>query len=310
MNKKKKFFVLLVLMLLLSYMSVLFVLVRFYPQERWIPKIILTLPFDVQKENDRQYGVKPDTQPTKKDEAPFNVLFDTVPLDAVDMVRPWHLEKNAVKTYSKTFVSSGLPKMSIVLTNVGLNDELFWNAIYKLSTSITLSFSPYSMDLPEKINAVRQNGFENMLDIVVQSENAYQNAGALGIKDGDSVQKIQQLIQNHYLDINVPFIGFWANKINQNNPEFKLVSDSFFDDYGLFTLNDADVYHVVEKDFFESAILKHLQEAQKNAKEKGASIIVFPMHPLVVEVLAEWMNMRFNPEVEFVPLSVIIKEDL
>ena len=226
------------------------------------------------------------------------------------MVRPWHLEKNAVKTYSKTFVSSGLPKMSIVLTNVGLNDELFWNAIYKLSTSITLSFSPYSMDLPEKINAVRQNGFENMLDIVVQSENAYQNAGALGIKDGDSVQKIQQLIQNHYLDINVPFIGFWANKINQNNPEFKLVSDSFFDDYGLFTLNDADVYHVVEKDFFESAILKHLQEAQKNAKEKGASIIVFPMHPLVVEVLAEWMNMRFNPEVEFVPLSVIIKEDL
>ena len=293
------------LMLLLSYISALFVLRRSYSQERWIPRTVLMLPAFEQKENNFQYEIKPDVLPVKKDETSFNVLFDTVPLDAVDMVRSWSSEKNAIETYSKAFSVSSLPKLSVVLANVGLNDELFWKAIYKLPTSVTLSFSPYAIDLAEKINAVRQNGFENMLDIVAQSESTYQNAGALAVREGFSYQEIKKLIQRNYLDLNIPFIGFWANKANKINPEFKSVLDDFWADYGLITLNDTDVYHVVEADFFERSILKQLENALKNAKEKESSIILFPMHPLVVEVLTEWMSMQFNPEVEFVPLSVI-----
>ena len=307
MIKAKNIFYLFFFLLLLSYISVLFVFARYYSEKRWIPKVVLTLPVFEKKQTSSADMIKPDVLPVEKNDFSFNILFDTVPLDAVDMLRSWDEEKNALETYSKKTAISELPKVSIILTDVGLNDELFWNAIYKLPTSITLSFSPYSSHLEDKINAVRQNGFENMMDIVVQDEKAYHNAGVLGIKQTDSAQEIQQLIQKNYLDEGVPFIGFWLNRAVQENSEFKIVADAFWNKYGLFTLNNQDVFRVVENDFFENALVSLLKEAQTNAKKNGKSIIVMPMHPLVVDLLIRWSSMQFNAGIDFVPLSVIVK---
>ena len=282
----------------LSYFS------HFYNEKRWIPKVVLELPILTEHQSSMK-SIGPDVLPEKED-APFQVLFDTTPLPNIGMVRPWSDETNALQTYAKPFWDEHLPKISIVLTQVGLNAELFAQAVQKLPSAITLSFSPYVLDLPEKIKYARQNGFENMLDIPVESSTAFTNGGKYALKPNFDITDASELIQNHYLAENIPFIGFYLNEaVPFDEKIWDLVSLQNIAPYGLTTLFAETADFVYQDDFYQSAIENALETAEQIAIKKGHYILVLPMHPKVVDVLVEWIGLQFHPNVSFVPFSML-----
>ena len=249
----------------------------------------------------------PDVLLEKEETSAFQVLFDTTPLPNVGMVRPWAEEKKALQTYAKPFIDERLPKISIVLTEVGLNAELFADAVQKLPTAITLSFSPYALELAQKIKYARQRGFENMLDLPVESVSGYANGGKYALKADDTVLDISELIQNRYLTQNIPFIGFY---LNDNPPiegkEWEWVEEQNIMPYGLVVLSPVSVDKIYQANFYQSAIENALKVAEQSALKNGSYILVLPMHPKVVDVLINWVGLQFHPKVSFVPLSVLM----
>ena len=197
------------------YIGVLFIFTYKYGQERWMPKLILELPsLTISSKKTQKDIIAPEVL-EKKDysNSDFQVLFDMMPLPAVDLVRPWREETNALENYSKTVSDRKLPKLSIILTDVGLDSELFVQALQKLPTSLTLSFSPYSLDLPQKIRYARKMGFENLMDIPSQQKDTHLNAGNYALAYNMSQNDVSSLLQEQYFDQAFPFIGFTIEKI-------------------------------------------------------------------------------------------------
>lgn len=283
----------------LSYFS------HFYNEKRWIPKVVLELPVLTEHQHDISSD-GPEVFPQKETTSAFQVLFDTTPLPATEMIRPWAEEKNALQSYAKPFIDERLPKISIVLTEVGLNTDLFADAIQKLPTAITLSFSPYALDLSEKVKYARQRGFENMLDLPVEAVTGYSNGGKYALTSEASVLDVAEIIQNHYLGQNIPFIGFYLNaEVPFPEKSWRWVVEQNIKPYGLLVLTPSLADLVYSDDFYQNAIENALKKAEISAIEKGSYILVFPMHPKVVDVLVNWVGLQFHPKVSFVPLSML-----
>ena len=297
---KNRYFLLITFICAFLYIGALSYFMHFYNEERWMPKVVLDLPALTQPHK-TIYSNPSNVFPNYNQNENFHILFDTTPLPNVEMIRSWDEETNAVRTYAKPFFDEKLPKLSIVLTEVGLNEDLFAKAIHKLPTAITLSFSPYALSLDEKIKYARQNGFENMMDLPVEKLTAYANAGQYALSDDLSASDVSELLKEHYLGMNVPFIGFYLNGIVSQG--IWKTYEQNITPYGLISLSVEEVDRNYQSDFYQEAIEKALNQAEKKAVENGDYIIVFPMHPLVVDVIAEWVGLRFHPNVSFVPLS-------
>jgi hypothetical protein len=49
--------------------------------------------------------------------------------------------------------------------------------------------------------------------------------------------------------------------------------------------------------------LDALKNAENIAVENGSYVLVFPMHPIIVETLVYWMGLQLHPDISFVPFS-------
>ncbi len=74
------------------------------------------------------------------------------------------------KYYAKPIMASDKKPISIIITNLGLNDKITQQAM-QLDENITLAFSPYAPNLAMQIAQARQNGFEAWLNLPLQHEN-------------------------------------------------------------------------------------------------------------------------------------------
>ena len=195
---KKLSFLFLGLITCSLYLFVLYHVSFHYNEKRWIPKVVLELPNFNNKLNQTSHTtdtLEPDIFPIEDENESVQVLFDTTSLPAIEMIRPWSEEKNALQTYAKETFDERLPKISIILTEVGLDEKLFSKLVQKLPTGISLSFSPYAYNLSEKIRYARQNGFENMIDLPIQHDEAYINAGKYALHPDMDASEISKLLK-------------------------------------------------------------------------------------------------------------------
>lgn len=293
------------------YIATLFYLTQNYSEDRWIPKSILSIPRIVEndllsKQSDADFLAKaPAVLPPEKNVLGFQVLFDNSALPNIQMQNAWEAEKNARKTYAKPITDEGLPKLAIILTGVGLDEDLFADAVSKLPSVVTLSFSPYADDLAEKITYVRRQGFENMMDIVVEGADGFDNGGALALRTGQSLPSAEKILQENYFDLNVPFTGFWVNTKAPFDDKTWAYLQQKADTYGLMLLSPDNVDWVGKDNFYASAITELLMSAEAKAALNGHFILVLPMHPSVVEAIVNQVGMQVHSDVAFVPASAI-----
>jgi len=65
-------------------------------------------------------------------------------------------------------ISSGRPKIALVLGGMGLNPRLTKKAVNALPGDITLGFAPYGENLQEQVNKARTSGHEIMLQVPME----------------------------------------------------------------------------------------------------------------------------------------------
>jgi polysaccharide deacetylase 2 family uncharacterized protein YibQ len=76
-----------------------------------------------------------------------------------------------LKEYAKPYHPiEGTRKLSIVITNVGVNAQLTQQAL-TLNEYITLAFSPYAPQVREQVSVARLSGFETWMTLPLQHEN-------------------------------------------------------------------------------------------------------------------------------------------
>lgn len=71
-------------------------------------------------------------------------------------------------TYSRPAVTSGRPRLAIVVSGLGLNTESTQQAIDSLPEDISLAFAPYGKTLGETVTAARAGGHEIFLEVPLE----------------------------------------------------------------------------------------------------------------------------------------------
>ena len=301
-----KFFLFFFMLFLGVYVYALNFFARHYDENRWVPKVFFDIPpLNVTKEqtlfNENNFGSSETVSETEIDDI---VSFDTTPLPVIDLQQDWAEEKNAAERYAKPVISENKAKFSIVLTEVGLNDKLFSQVIQKLPNRITLSFSPYSSNLSDKIRYARRNGFENMLDLPVQAVDAYTNGGALSFSSLQDFDVALENLQQNYFNVKVPFIGFFVKGQEFIKSDlWNLLYQNEIQPKGLRVLSNDTMDLFYDKEFNRSVILDELKNAENIAVKNGSYVVVFPMHPIIVETLVYWIGLQLHPDISFVPFS-------
>ncbi len=299
------------------YTAFLLYLTQNYGEGRWIPKKVLTLPKMVVEQVANQKGTHlkdenaPSIRAAEENVLGFQVLFDNSPLPVVNVDNAWGVGVNALKDYARPVSDDeSKPKMAILLTDVGLNDDLFISAVQKLPPVVTLSFSPYALDLLDKIRYARQNGFENMMDVVVQSLDGLDNGGALAVRSNMSALEICRLLQEAYFDLNVPFIGFWLSADTPVDMSvWQDVVDKSVAPFGLAQLSPQTAGLTLQGDLNEQNVLSLLEKAKSSIIDnKNDFIVSLPMHPVVLKALVEWGGMQVHPEISLVPVSNLMED--
>ena len=304
------------MMFVALYCGALFYFDKNYSESRWIPKISLNLPGfvgkNVPKTSKMQINTNvPPVEQVDSEIMAFQVLFDNFPLPYVDLSQPWEDETNAASLYAKPVeYDENKPRLAILLTNVGLNEKLFAESILRLPPVVTLSFSPYAARLSEKVKYARQRGFENMFDIITQGPGGFNNGGSFAIRDGQSVFEVENLFQRTYFDLNVPFIGFvLGGQVPLENDQWQQVVEEKINQFGLLLLPYDSIEWADSDELYANAVQDVLRQAESKAKEKGQLILALPMHPVVIQVVTNWVGVQNNSDVSFVPVSALMENE-
>ena len=296
------------------YIGALLYLHQNYSEKRWIPRIVLNLPGFVGKNIPKTYSViqtdvdMPPVEQGESDVVAFQVLFDNTPLPEIDLRQDWEYETDAKAVYARPSNDENKPKLAILLTDVGLDEKLFAESVVRLPPVVTLSFSPYAIRLPEKIKYVRQKGFENMFDVAIEGAGALNNGGAFAIRDGQSVFEVENLLQKAYFDLEVPFVGFVLGaQIPLDASDWERIRSEQINRFGLALMSPDSFERVDTNKLYATAVKEALKQAESKAIKNGYFVLALPMHPVVIQVVTDWVGIQNHPDISFVPVSALIK---
>jgi len=297
------------------YIGTLMYLYQNYNEKHWTPRIVLNLPSVVGKNIPQKSPVirtnidMPPVRESESDIIAYQVLFDNAPLSEIGLVQDWEKETNATDIYARPSNDENKPRLAILLTDVGLDEKLFAESVIRLPPVVTLSFSPYAMQLPEKIKYVRQKGFENMFDVVIEGEGALNNGGSLAVRDGQNFFEVENIFQRAYFDLDVPFVGFvLRGQVPLDDAVWQQIKDEQINRFGLFLLSSDSFEHADLNKLYAIAVEGALKQAESKAIEKGQFILALPMHPVVIQVVTDWVGIQNHPNISFVPVSALNKQ--
>lgn len=221
---------------------------------------------------------------------------------------------SALATYKKPYTrTGGLPMVSVIVAGLGLQSDMTQRALAVLPDVVSLSFSYGADGLSNWILQARQNGFETLFDMPVQSDNfpltdkgkylispltkawentaqindlLAQNSAVIGFVSPDSVYMddlppYQELLTTTLFPRGLIYVG--RKPVQSGQP----VIDMYF--RGPFEPNKMSA-------FFDDAL--------QTAKDKGRAIIVLPANALTLSRLQQWMSAH-KSVIEFVPVSVL-----
>ncbi len=130
--------------------------------------------------------------------APINGYFERTPAGDLPKMSPdGHTPAEA---YARPFTPQpGVPKVSLIIGGLGLNQNHTLSAINELPPEVTLSFVPYANDLQTWINRARQAGHEVLLELPMEAYD-YPNVDTgpqtllTSVKPDENVRRLTMLL--------------------------------------------------------------------------------------------------------------------
>ncbi len=327
MTIQKSFFFI-VFLLICYILGLLFIYTHQY-EKQWIPKVSFNLPTFMYTHHLNSSSQKetlsesdslplPHLLPSQKS----LVLFSKTPIKQQTLARPLSQETKATFLYRKPFsIQPGKSKIALIISNLGIDEEVLNKAMATLPENVTLSFSTYAPDLKEKIKAARQEGFETMLNIPIETKNFPKhdpgnNAFYTFASDKENIDVLKNIF-----DKDIPFIGFLSPRLSQleATPFFQQLIQNEILSKGLiyvgttsFNFSSKQAFTIdlsIVNNLYPEALHVFFNEAIAIAKDKGKAILVFSPLPIVFDEIANWIAQNQDEAIQFVPMGSLLEEE-
>lgn len=219
-----------------------------------------------------------------------------------EILKPW-------ESYGrKENVMPMFAKVAVVIKNVGPNPINTNLIIQRLPSDISLSFSPYTKDLPEVVTKARENGHETYLDMLLPSKDfSISDSGPLALDFGQTIEQNLEILD---VQLGKPMaVGGFVVSDGLDDTKYNpyilavmgllerrglLMADAThginFGNNNVKGLDRVRADIVIDNHFDRTFIREQLQEAEQRAYRTGNVVIIADPKPVVVLEIARWVE--------------------
>ena len=242
-----------------------------------------------------------------------------LPIIGPDGREPWRVYGRPVGP------ASGLPRMAIVVSGLGLSAEATQRAI-RLPKEVTLSFTPYGADLEADVAAAREAGHEVLLDLPMEpisypADDPGPHTLLTSLNPSDNIARLDWLLGR--------FKGY-VGVINHMGSRFTASPDPlrpilralkerglmFVDSRstsksiagglaGQMQLPRAFNDRFLDHEPTRGAIDQSFAAAEGDARARGVALVVARPFPVTLERMAAWLPMLEAHGIEIVPVTAL-----
>lgn len=217
-------------------------------------------------------------------------------------LKPWYVYGRDVK------VMPMFNKVTVVISNMGVNQINADLILDRMPDNVSLSFSPYAASLEKLIEKARGNGFETYLDIVLPSRNyLLEDSGQYALNFSEEPEYNIAILEN-MLSKKIAVGGFvLRDGIDDEayNKHFVAIM-TMLEKRGLLLLDAthkenvsvtnvsgldrvrADI--IIDNEFDKKIIEQQLQRAEQIAYRNGSVVIMVDPKPVAILAVADWIN--------------------
>ena len=220
------------------------------------------------------------------------------------------------------------PKVAIIVTGLGINEQGSLDAIGQLPPDVTLAFAPYGRQLQNTVSAARSSGHEVMLEIPLEPFDYPQNdPGPHTILTGEApranLEKLFWLMARFggYFGV----INNMGARFTASGTDFSPIMEElgargigYIDDGSsnrsvaqqLSSTNKvpfAKASLIIDANPSRQAILAALASLENQAMESGGAIGIVSALPISVQAVTEWSQDLQARGITLVPASALMK---
>jgi polysaccharide deacetylase 2 family uncharacterized protein YibQ len=233
------------------------------------------------------------------------------------------------KAYGRPFEGpADKPKITIIVTGLGLSRASTLAAIGQTPSGITLAFDPYTRNLDEWVGLGRSNGHEALMQLPMEpSDFPTSDPGPLALMtDGDAQQNIAKMHQVFASAIGYTgVLQVMGSKFAASEAALRPVLDEMkkrgvlfisvpasAEDRGLLTAQEVGVPSArvdlkLDTELTAAAIDDRITELERIAREKGRAVGIAEAYPVTLARLSVWGQTLPLKEIQLAPASAIVQ---
>ena len=222
------------------------------------------------------------------------------------------------------------PRIAVVITGLGLDDEATQRTVQSLPAAFTLSFTPYADDLNRWIAVARVDGHEVMLDLPLEPlDFPRKDPGPLalmtGAEDRENLEKLNDILGrgSSYLGV----AAVLGSRFAASEPDMRILLRAL-KTKGLIYLDNASSKDSIAAELAASlgtawvvndrllddnqasdaVIRARLAEIEGLALARGQAIAIARPYPKAVEQLARWARSLGERGFALAPVSALVPQ--
>ena len=245
-----------------------------------------------------------------------------LPIIGKDGRSPW-------RVYARPFsLLDERPRVAIVITRLGVSEDLTKRAIELLPGTVTLSFAPFSKDLAEWIDTSRTDGHEVLIDLPMEpidypSNDPGPHTLLASVPIDQNLRQLEWILTRAtgYVGVSTYMGSGLATKPRALTPiltELKsrglLLLDTRDNPVGLTGKLAAEIGLTVaanemhlDRQQSRAHIFERLQVLEKRAKKQGAIVAIARPYPVTLESLRDWLRTLDGKGIAIAPVSALAK---
>ena len=293
----------------------------------WTPRISFYVPGFMFKSDSKhaEPAVHSTTLPLPDPQAESlsstDYVFSNTPLPIIEADGPIETETHAARKYQKPVSPDPHKKqVAILISPIGFDDKTTATVLSTLPEQVTLSFSADAPYLQNQLESARRHGFETMLFIPTETSDfpAY-DAGPHAIYSFQD-DATHQAVLHRLLTGPLPISGIVTQNsaVMEKMPDFDALIKEHVSDKGLIYISTEPVAVPFNKaadfdfkeNFYPQALDTYRDHIEQKARAQGSAIAIFPPVPLVLQTIARWISQNSAQDIEFVPVSTLLSEEL
>jgi polysaccharide deacetylase 2 family uncharacterized protein YibQ len=221
--------------------------------------------------------------------------------------------------------SDARPRITIVVTDVGLQASLLENAVRKLPGSVALAFNAYAPNLDQQLANARQAGHETMLVVPADGLDpasydpgpgamrnaltADENMQRLRLIMGRGFGYIGLLLDPRTAVLATPNLAGALLTEGQARGLALLSGNPEFTKMGLAQGSPAvDITLSLDRSLDPAAVDAALAELEQRARESGHVVAITALYPFMTDKLANWLPTLSQKGLALAPLSAVVPE--